>query len=363
MRSYCLLIFLSFSTFLWSQKSAETTAVEVNYFTGNVMQHAPDLAHLVTGHPEAVMVMLSKKTYGTEEWQRAYNYPDYGVYLLYQDFKNPYLAHNFAIGGHYNFYFLNRSLTFNVAQGIAYVTKPYNKETNNKNKAFGSTFLANTDFTLQYKKENVIDRFGFQAGFIFTHFSSGRVIAPNSGINTYNINLGINYNFEKPHTFIRDTVAPKDFSEPIKFSCVLRTGMNESPIINSGQHPFYHISFYADKRFNRKSALQFGTEIFYTMYFKDFIYYQSVAYPEKKLDPNTDYRRIGVFVGHELFINRISLEAQLGYYVYQPYKYDIVVYDRIGMKYYFTKNMFTGLAVKTHAFMAEALEFGIGARF
>jgi hypothetical protein len=33
------------------------------------------------------------------------------------------------------------------------------------------------------------------------------------------------------------------------------------------------------------------------------------------------------------------------------------------MKYYFTKNMFTGLAVKTHAFMAEALEFGIGARF
>ena len=36
------------------------------------------------------------------------------------------------------------------------------------------------------------------------------------------------------------------------------------------------------------------------------------AYPELNIDPNTDYKRVGVFVGHELFINRISLEAQAG---------------------------------------------------
>ena len=87
-----------------------------------------------------------------------------------------------------------------------------------------------------------------------------------------------------------------------------------------------------------------------------------MAYPEKNIDANTDYKRIGLFVGHELLINKISLEAQIGYYVYQPFKKDIPVYDRVGMKYYFNKNIFGGFTIKTHLFLAEALEFGIGYR-
>jgi hypothetical protein len=87
-----------------------------------------------------------------------------------------------------------------------------------------------------------------------------------------------------------------------------------------------------------------------------------VAYPEASLDPNTDYKRVGVFIGHELFINRISLEAQVGYYVYQPFKKDIPVYDRVGIKYYVTDKIFAGFTIKTHMFLAEALEFGIGVR-
>ncbi len=93
-----------------------------------------------------------------------------------------------------------------------------------------------------------------------------------------------------------------------------------------------------------------------------FIKYYSVAYPEKNIDPNTDYKRVGIFVGHELHINKISLEAQLGYYVYQPFKKDIAIYDRVGMKYYFGDRVFGSFTIKTHMFLAEALEFGIGVR-
>jgi Lipid A 3-O-deacylase (PagL) len=356
-------LFLLVVTFSFAQNTNETNAVEVNYFTGNILAHAPDLRHLITGHPEGVMVSFSKKTYGKQEWQSAYNYPDYGAFFLYQDFKNPYLGNNFSVGMHYNFYFFKRNLMFKIAQGLAMTSNPHDNVTNNKNGAFGSKFMANTNFVLEYKKENIINNFGLQAGFFFTHFSNGRIKAPNSGINTINVNLGISYNLEKSQTYFRDTLASKiDYKQPIKYNCILRTGVNESPIVNSGQHPFYHIGFYADKRLNRKSAIQLGAEVFLTNSFKDFIYYQSQAYPKLNLDPNTDYKRVGVFVGHELFINRISLEAQLGYYVYQPYKYDIAVYDRLGMKYYFTKKMFTGISVKTHGFLAEAMEFAIGAR-
>ncbi len=89
-----------------------------------------------------------------------------------------------------------------------------------------------------------------------------------------------------------------------------------------------------------------------------------MAYPEENVDPDTDFKRVGVFVGYELFINRISLEAQVGYYVYQPFKFDIPVYDRLGMKYYLgkEKKIYTGLSIKTHGFLAEALEFIVGVR-
>src|SRR5690606_19843489 len=107
---------------------------------------------------------------------------------------------------------------------------------------------------------------------------------------------------------------------------------------------------------------QLGTELFLTQSYKEYIKFQSVAYPEEGVTTDTDYKRIGLFVGYELFINRISLEAQLGYYVYQPYKSDIPIYDRVGMKYYITNKTYTGLSIKTHVFLAEAMEFVIGVR-
>jgi Lipid A 3-O-deacylase (PagL) len=327
------------------------------------MPHSDDLNHLVTGHPDGLIISFSKQTHGNQEWQKLYNYPDYGGYFIYQDFKNQILGQTYAVGGFYNFYFAKRKLTFKIAQGIAYATNPQEKVSNSKNSAFGSTFLANTNFVLAYKKDNIIDRVGFQSGIIFTHFSNGRFESPNSGINTYGLYLGLNYNLDKEIVREKDTI-PVDtkFKEPIRYNFIVRTGINESPIIDSGQHSFFHVGFYADKRLNKKSALQLGTEIFFSNFYKDFIKFQSVAYPEEGIDPNTDYKRVGLFIGHELFINRISIEIQLGYYVYQPYKYDIPVYDRVGMKYYLTNKIYTGLSVKTHGFLAEALEFAVGVR-
>ena len=148
----------------------------------------------------------------------------------------------------------------------------------------------------------------------------------------------------------------------MRFNVVLRSGINENPIVNSGQFPFYHLSFYADKRINRKSRLQLGTELFLTKSIQEYVKYYAVAYPEMGVAADTDYKRVGVFVGHELIINRISLEAQLGFYVYQPFKRDIPVYDRVGIKYHFSDHFFGGFTIKTHLFLAEALEFGIGYR-
>jgi hypothetical protein len=351
-----------FSIAVFAQHNEDTNAIEVSFLRGNVLPHTTDLYNL-QGHADGVFLSFLKQTHGKDEWHSAYNFPDYGAYFEYQNYNNDFLGKVYAIGAQYNFYFLNRNLELKIAQGIGYATNPYDKVENSKNKAFGSTLMANTNVGLFYKKEHLIDRFGWQAGFLFTHFSNGRTKSPNIGVNSFLVNIGVNYDFSKNSSTKIDTVAiKKNFSEPIKYNVVLRSGYNESPVIGSGQYPFYHISFFADKRFNRKSAIQFGAELFLTNSFKDFIKYKSNAYPELNIDPNTDYKRVGAFVGYEMFVNKISLEAQVGYYIYRPFANDIALYDRIGFKYHFTPKIYTSFSVKTHLFLAEALEFGVGVR-
>lgn len=355
--------FVLFPFFLFSQDFENTNAIDVSVFRGNILPHTQDLGHLITDHPYGFMINFSKQTHGKKEWHRVYNFPDFGGYFMYQDYKNEFLGTNYALGAHYNFYFLNRKLQFKLAQGITYNTNPYHKVTNSKNKAFGSKLDANINLALNYKKENLIENIGFQAGFLFTHSSNGRIKSPNSGINSYVLNVGLNYNFDKKETqnnsFISDTIC---YNEPIKYNFVAKTGVNESPIINSGQYSFYHLGFYADKRLNRKSAIQLGTELFLTKSLKEYIKYRSISSFEEYIDPNTDYKRVGVFVGHELFINKLSIEAQVGYYVYKPFKEDLDIYNRVGLKYYITNKIFAVSALKSHLFVAEAFEFGVGVR-
>ena len=361
MRKLYFLVFL-FSAVIFAQENKDSNALEVSFLRGNVLPHTTDLYHL-QGHADGVMISFLKQTHGADEWHSAFNYPDYGFYLEYQNYKNEFLGKIYSTGVLYNFYFLNRHLEMKLSQGIGYATNPYDKVDNSKNKAFGSTLVANTNIGMFFKKENLIDKVGIQAGFLFTHFSNGRIKSPNSCINSFLFNVCLNYDFSKTNTCKVDTIiSKKDFKEPVKYNFVFRTGVNESIVIGSGQHQFYHIGFFADKRFNRKSALQLGTELFLTNSLKDYIKYKSIAFPEKNVDPNTDYKRVGVFVGYELFVNRVSLEAQIGYYVYRPFIIDIPIYDRVGFKYHITPKLFASFSVKTHLFLAEGLEFGLGVR-
>ncbi len=203
-------------------------------------------------------------------------------------------------------------------------------------------------------------------GFIFTHFSNGRFKSPNIGINTYALSLGLNYNFDEEREYIKDSLPPsRSYHEKIKFNLAFRTGKSEGPIPNLGQRQFYHIGLYADKRFNRKSAMQVGTDIFFSRYLQDYIAFCSVAFPEGHKSytaADVDYKRIGLFVGYELFINKLSIEAQLGYYIYKPFDYEVDIYQRIGLKYYVYKNWFTGVGLKAHGGRAEAIEATVGVR-
>lgn len=356
-------LFLLMSLLVFTQNESSSSAyLDLNYFSGNIALHNTDILHLISGRPQGFILSWNKRTFGDEAWEQRYNYPDYGASFIYQDLVDPRLGDNYGLYAHYNFYFLKRYLSLRVAQGIAYTSNPYDKVDNPKNIAFGSRFLSSTYLMINFKKANLFDRVGLQAGLSLIHYSNANVKAPNTSINSITFNLGLSYDLSETTREYIEKEKEEKFTEPIRYNLAFRTGINESDVIDSGQFPFYILSGYADKRLSHVSAVQFGVDVFFSNFLKELIYYQSVSFPEENVSGDEDYKRVGIFAGHELFINKMSIETQLGYYVYYPFDFEGRTYIRVGLKRYFSDKFFGAITLKSHGAKAEAVEFGIGVR-
>ena len=340
---------------------AKNYSLDMSGFYGSILLHNSDISHLISEHPVGLILAYNRKTFGAEEWQQWYNYPDLGVSFVYQDMANGTLGKNYGLFAHFNFYFLNRNLQFRIGQGLAYNSNPYDRNNNFRNNAYGSKILSSTFLMLNFHRENIVKRLGFTAGISLIHYSNANVKAPNTSTNTLAFNAGLTYSLtEAPTEFI--IREKQKIVEPLRYNFALRTGINESDVIGSGQYPFYVLSAYADKRVGRRSALQVGADVFFSNFLKELIRYQSIAFPEYGVASDTDSKRVGIFIGHELFINKLSISTQLGYYVYYPFDFEGRLYNRLGLKRYFGDKWFGEISLKAHSAAAEAVEIGVGIR-
>lgn len=362
LRSYLFLILLF--TSLCAQAQENAWSADAQFYYGTILQHNPDIGHLITGHPTGAIFSWQRKTYGTADWEAYFNYPDYGATLTYQNLQNPVLGHAVGLMAHMNFYFFKRNMQFKVAQGIAWVSNPYDQFENPRNNAYGTPFTSTTMIQGMYHRPNVYRGFGFQAGASIIHYSNANVRAPNNSTNTWAFTLGINYQHdwkEEVEYLPKDTVT--DWSEPIHYNFVVRAGIHESDVVRLGQHPFYAFSAYADKRLNKKSSLHAGAELIITPMFTDLVRLQSVR-PDNngRVAGDEDHKRVGIFVGHELHIGRMSIITQLGYYVYYPFDFEGRVYNRVGLQYKISDALRAGVSLRSHGAKAEGASLNLGYR-
>ena len=89
---------------------------------------------------------------------------------------------------------------------------------------------------------------------------------------------------------------------------------------------------------------------------------RNINFPDKLVE-TSDISRVGFFIGHELFIGKLSVISQVGYYLHYPFPYGTRVYERLGLKRYINDKWFATISVKAHGVDAETVEFGFGYRF
>lgn len=362
-----IFIFFIFSSFLsFSQK--KNAYIQADYFYGNILASNPDATAFLQGHPTGFFASYNLKTTGDENWQGLYNFPDVGVSFGYQNYNSTVLGKLYSAYFHYNFYLLNRAsknqLIIRAGIGLAYNTNPYDKITNNKNTAFGSSLNSSTYFKLYYQREYLLGNLGVTAGLKFIHASNANVKSPNSGVNIWALSAGVNYNLDPKTTTITFTPSTDTLkvTQPIKLNLAVRGGVNESAIIGSGLKPFFVASAYVDKRISRKSAFQLGADLYISPMLKDYYELTQNSPKNEDLEDIDSFSRIGIFVGYELFINKLSIEGSVGYYVKYPFELEGKIYETLGLKRYFNEKWFATIRLKVHGANAETVEFGVGIR-
>jgi Lipid A 3-O-deacylase (PagL) len=350
---------------LAQQNELKFHEVKAEYFYGTIIEHNPDISHLITGHPTGLILSYSRKPYGFNEWEGRYNYPDWGFTYIYQDLDNEFLGQNHSLYGHFNFYFWQRRFSIGIGQGIAYANNPYHPDTNFENNAYGSNFLSSTLLKFNFVQENIIDGLGIDLGMGVIHYSNANFKAPNNSTNTFYLSAGVRYLFNSinyPNALVPVAWGSKYYAERLHYNLVVRSGVNEADVNGLGQYPFVTVSAFVDKRINYKSTFQVGGDLFISRMIEELLKYRAVAFPGDNLSGYEDARRIGVFIGHELRFDKIAFVSQVGYYVYWPYAFENRVYNRLGLKRYITENLFGSVTVKAHYAKAEAVEFSLGIR-
>lgn len=341
--------------------------IQVDGFYGQLLEHDKKLADAIDGNISGVFISWTDIPGKNKAFNQHYNTPEKGWSFLYENLNSEILGKAYSLFRHYSFYLNKRnnrnSFKLNTGFGLAYLSNPYDETLNPLNHAIGSSLLFAGFIKLDYQRIQVIGNWGFQTGLGLYHYSNAALNNPNLGLNTIAVHAGINYQFHPTPIINSATYNKENNSEkqPIYYSIVFRGGINESKIINSGRYSFYTLSGYGSKKINWFSTITFGTELFYANFLPRYARYQNTQ--ENENLPVNNKLRAGVFIGHELQLDRFSFITQLGYYAYNPVNYISNVYERLGFKHQLNKHIFTEVTIRVNLFRAENLEFGLGYRF
>ena len=324
-----------------------------------IMAHTAAIRHLVASHPTGFEVNLQRQTTGAAAWHEWYKYPKVGVALTYYDFHNPTLGYVFSASPYISKTFSRgpkHDFSFRLGAGLAYLTNPYNQDTNHKNTIASSALNATLQFRFEYDYA-LTPHLGLLAGLGLNHFSNGATTKPNFGVNLPSVVLGLNYHQQRP--------APTASAGAGRSADVGRNFINASTSLGFKQRTEsdkqkYRVSsltLAVGRRVNRKSNLLLGIEGFH-----DRSLQATLDDTTRAGTPRPDVKKAGVFVGHELLFGRLAFVSHLGFYVYAPYKSSTVYYERLGLKYHVTDWLFGAVDLKIHRGAADVIEFKVGAR-
>ena len=324
-----------------------------------ILAHTYAIKHLVASHPTGFELNLQRQTTGAAPWHGWYKFPKVGVALTYYNFHNPVLGYVLAASPYLNKSFsrgAKHDFSFRLGTGLAYLSNPYDRDTNHKNTIASSVLNATIQLRIEYDYA-LTPHLGLVAGVGLNHYSNGATTKPNFGVNLPSVVLGLNYYAQRPAPQTNaDAPAPADVGRNF-FNLSTSLGYKQRTEGDKQKYLVNSVTVAVGRRVNRKSNLLLGLDGFYDRSLK-----ATLADTTRAGLKPPSVGKLGLFAGHELLFGQLAFVSHLGFYVYEPYKSATFYYERLGLKYHVTSRLFGAIDLKLHGGKADVIEFKAGVR-
>jgi len=342
-----------------SKEENSSFGFSATFHRGAILPHRKQVSEIVGGATHAYEISFYKNTFGQKKWQQLHNYPRLGISVIAMD-----LGNDEELGNGYGvFSFIelpsnhHRKISWNMklGYGLGYIEKPFDREENFKNVAIGSHFnaliYANSNWKVKFSK--ALD---FSVGLSVVHFSNAASSVPNLGINILSLNTGLSYGFGKREAFVVNELEKR----PRKWTKSLRAtfGAKEIPPADGPKYFVSAYSFDFMKVRAEKSSFGFSADLFYNTSLT-----QAIKEDSSSVLSSLNNFRLGLGAIYSFDFGKISLAIEMGGYVFSRYKKQGIIYNRLYTKFNATDNLFFTVGLKTHYFVADFPEFGIGYNF
>lgn len=331
--------------------------INASYRPGLVLPEYSMFNYLAEDYVHSFELSISKQSTGENEWAQLFNYPEYGFAIQYSTLGNDqvfgrefsfYPFYNIHITDAGKFSFMNKA-----GLGLGVTNKKFDVNENPYNVAIGSALNLHFNFELnaQYR---VRPKLLLYTGIAIDHFSNGNHSEPNLGINYITLNAGLRYMAGKMSEKTRYDL-PKHIPTT-RSALIFSIGSKHARALQDRSYFISSPSFELKRKLVRTFHLGIGADVFYDGASK----VEVIAYGEQEYKSIDDFQT-GIHFSQELVYNRFSVGLQEGFYVGLTEKaFDYTMYNRFIVRHGIGNRFFAHLAMKSHLFILDFIEFGVG---
>ena len=375
-------IFLCTSTAFYGQEASNKEPIKNKYRFIDLRSHFGTYLKSAGKSSEAFQKSYTsfEARYGwqtdkEDEWQSRYYYPTYGIggYIGFLNgaalFGNPA-----ALYGFIDFPLTRQkrnTLNLSVNFGLSYRLNPYKLSVNPGLDTIGARlgiyFSLNLNWVYKLNRETDL-----LYGIDLTHFSNGRTVTPNFGINMYALNLGIRYNFNLAQKKADpERIYPQNMllARPnrVKYNRKIKTkehsielyqafGTVQNKMDAGTSNRYYTSSTVLDYayRFSEAGRINAG--------FDFFIDGSTAAFLGQKENNINNISYLGIHGGYDFSFSQFMIRFQMGTYLKQGVVYKGNFYMRPAFRWEPRKQMFfVQLGLKSlNGIVSDWIEYGIG---
>ena len=387
-----------FSCLLSSVLAASAQTIDRNHLSisaGGRYSHILDghniYSNLIDSHNYGIFdarVAYSTRPEDGNWFERAFNYPTFGIGLSYARMGALKFKNDSRLGDIVNLYGfaefnLVRTKTFRAGPllelGLAFTGQIYDYNRNPQNRYIGSKVFAIFGTGLQ-AEWRFSPQWALQVGGYLTHHSNGMIRTPNWGINELSVGLGVRH-YLTPQSYTKrseQATQKPEFHKGINWNVFAAAGVHSCPVELDGILASDMPERLAPARFRGVMAAEavwrytpiFGTGIGLEADLDANHYRQTDLLLKGQEDPNGySPLRIGAYLKQEFWYRRISVHIAAGVYLYKRcgLTEDISsTFEKIGLRYHFRQQggLFAGLDLRAHQFdRSYSLEWSLGYGF